>query len=138
MANLVDKIYARMGASDNMLNGNSAFMCEMLDIAEILRNSTEKSLILLDETGRSTSYKDGIAVSYGIIKYIAEKIKAKCAFATHFHDLSTIKDEVKTITNYCLVLKNEDGKIIKRKIGLNFNYQVNLRRYCALPRGVIE
>ena len=83
-ANLVDKIYARMGASDNMLNGNSAFMCEMLDIAEILRNSTEKSLILLDETGRSTSYKDGIAVSYGIIKYIAEKIKAKCAFATHF------------------------------------------------------
>ncbi len=136
-ANLVDKIYARMGASDNMLNGNSAFMCEMLDIAEILRNSTEKSLILLDETGRSTSYKDGIAVSYGIIKYIAEKIKAKCAFATHFHDLSTIKDEVKTITNYCLVLKNEDGKekrmleqgVLTESLGLNVAKQANLPPY---------
>jgi len=107
-ANLVDKIYARMGASDNMLNGNSAFMCEMLDVAEILRNSTSKSLILLDETGVSTSYKDGISISYGIIKYISEKIGAKTVLATHFQELGILEKEAKNIKNYRLVMDNEN------------------------------
>jgi len=136
-ANLTDKIYARMGAFDNMQDGKSSFMCEMLDMTEILMNSTDKSLILLDETGRSTSYKDGIAISYGIIKYIAEKIRAKCAFATHFHDLGKLEDEVDSVVNYRLVLKNEDGKnqrvlecgILTQSFALNAAKQANLPPY---------
>lgn len=136
-ADLIDKIYARMGASDNMLDGNSAFMCEMLDMAEILRNSTEHSLILLDETGKSTSYNDAMAVSYGVIKYITEKIKAKCAFATHFHDLVHLEKEIESVANYCLVLENEDGKAVRylkngistRSLGLNVAKEAHLPPY---------
>lgn len=139
-ANLIDKIYARMGASDNMLDGNSAFMCEMLDVAEILRNSTEHSLILLDETGKSTSYSDAMAVSYGVIKYITEKIKAKCAFATHFHDMAHLEDEIKSIANYCLVLKNENEKSERRlKTGVSTKSQgLNVAKQAHLPTYAIE
>ncbi|MCX4275674.1 MAG: DNA mismatch repair protein MutS [Candidatus Gastranaerophilales bacterium] len=105
---LTDKIYARMGSFDDMLQNNSAFMCEMLDVAEILRNSTSKSLILLDETGVSTSYKDGISISYGIIKYISEKIGAKTVLATHFQELGILEKEAKNIKNYRLVMDNEN------------------------------
>ena len=105
---LADKIYARMGSFDDMLQNNSAFMCEMLDVAEILRNSTSKSLILLDETGVSTSYKDGISISYGIIKYISEKIGAKTVLATHFQELGILEKEAKNIKNYRLVMDNEN------------------------------
>lgn len=108
-ANLVDKIFARMGSGDDLLNSNSAFMCEMLDITEILRNSTPKSLILLDETGNSTSYSDGIAISYGIIKYITGKIKAKTLLATHFHRLSVLENDVSGCRNFRLVF-DENGK----------------------------
>ena len=94
--------------SDDMLQNNSAFMCEMLDVAEILRNSTSKSLILLDETGVSTSYKDGISISYGIIKYISEKIGAKTVLATHFQELGILEKEAKNIKNYRLVMDNEN------------------------------
>ncbi len=138
--NLVDKIYARMGASDNMLDGNSAFMCEMLDIAEILRNSTENSLILLDETGSSTSYSDGIAISYGILKYIAQKIKAKCACSTHFHALSTLENEMDSVINYSLVLENKND-ISKRyliKGALAESKGLNIAKQANLPSLVIE
>ncbi len=135
--NPVDKIYARMGASDNLPEGHSAFMCEMLDIAEILRNSTEESLILLDETGKSTSYNDAVSVSYGIIKYIAEKIKAKCACATHFHDLMILENEEDSVINYRLVLKNNGEKnercleygVSTDSKGLNVAKQANLPPY---------
>ncbi len=138
--NLIDKIYARMGASDNMLDGNSAFMCEMLDIAEILNNSTDKSLILLDETGKSTSYKDAVSVSYGIIKYIAEKIKAKCAVATHFHALASLEDDTNSIINYCLVMENKDGKNKRYlKHGVSTDSKgLNVAKQANLPPFVIE
>lgn len=110
-ASLTDKIYARMGSFDDTLENNSAFMCEMLDVAEILRNSTSKSLILLDETGVSTSYKEGISISCGIIKYISEKIGAKTVLATHFQGLGVLETEAKNVKNYRLVTKNENGKL---------------------------
>jgi len=108
-ASPVDKIYARCGSFDDMLSNNSAFMCEMLDVAEILRNATSKSLILLDETGVSTSYKDGISVSYGIIKYIANKIGAKTVLATHFQGLDVLSAEEEIVKNYMLVKKEKNG-----------------------------
>ena len=108
-ASLVDKIFARMGSYDDMLGNNSAFMCEMLDVAVILRNSTVNSLILLDETGVSTSYKDGISVSYGIIKYIAKEIGAKTVLATHFQALNVLESDVENVKNYRLVQKEKDG-----------------------------
>ncbi len=106
-------------------------------MAEILRNSTEHSLILLDETGKSTSYNDAMAVSYGVIKYITEKIKAKCAFATHFHDLAHLEKEIESVANYCLVLENEDGKAVRylkngistRSLGLNVAKEAHLPPY---------
>lgn len=113
--NLTDKIFLRMGSYDDMLNNRSAFMCEMLDVAWILRNATQDSLILLDETGKSTTYFEGISVSYGIIKYIMKYIGAKTVIATHFSDLSSLALEDENIKNYRLVLdKNE--KILKRRI----------------------
>ncbi len=113
-ASLVDKIYARMGSFDDMLSNNSAFMCEMLDVAEILRNATSKSLILLDETGVSTSYKDGISVSYGIIKYIANKVGAKTVLATHFQGLDVLSLEEEIVKNYRLVQDEKNGTSVRR------------------------
>lgn len=113
--NLVDKIFTRMGSGDDLLSSNSAFMCEMLDVAEILRNSTSKSLILLDETGNSTSYNDGIAVSYAIIKYITENIKAKTLLATHFHGLSVLENDVRGCKNFRLVY-DDTGENPERRL----------------------
>jgi len=116
---LVDKIFARMGSYDDMLNKNSAFMCEMLEIAGILNNAGEKSLILLDETGKSTSYKDGISSAYGVIKYIGDKVGARCAFATHFHSLHILEDEIPSLKNYKFNLENDPengGEIFKRTL----------------------
>ena len=139
-ASLVDKIYARMGSFDDMLSNNSAFMCEMLDVAEVLRNSTPKSLILLDETGVSTSYKDGISISYGIIKYIANKIGAKTVLATHFQGLDVLSAEEKNVQNYRLVQNEENGKP-KRRLELGVctgSLGIHAAKLALLPPYVIE
>ena len=139
-ANIVDKIFVRMGSSDDMLNSNSAFMCEMLDIAEILRNATPKSLILLDETGKSTSYRDGISISYGIIKFIEKEVGAKTVLATHFHDLSMLENEGQFIKNYRLVMDEKNGKL-QRRLELGFltdSFGLHAAMKANLPLQVIE
>ena len=137
---LADKIYARMGSFDDTLQNNSAFMCEMLDVAEILRNSTSKSLILLDETGVSTSYKDGISISYGIIKYIAEKIGAKTVLATHFQELGIMETDTKNVKNYRLVTEVKNGKPERRlKLGVcTKSLGFDAAKKALLPPYVVE
>ncbi len=138
--NITDKIFLRMGSYDDMLNNCSAFMCEMLDVAEILRNATSDSLILLDETGKSTTYFEGISVSYGIIKYIMKYIGAKTVLATHFSGLSKLSDEDENIKNYRLVIdKNEN--ILKRCIekGVSaYGDAFNVGAEAKLPAFVLE
>lgn len=137
---IIDKIFARMGSFDDTVNNSSAFMCEMQEMAELLRDSTQKSLILLDETGVSTSYIDGMAVSYGVIKYISEKIGAKTILATHFQALNILENEVKNVKNYRIVFdKNLPSGERRLETGVSTSSDgLNVAKSAGLPPYAIE
>lgn len=108
---ITDRIFTRVGASDNLVQGQSTFMVEMLEVANIINNATSKSLLILDEIGRGTSTLDGLSIAWAIIEHIALEIKAKTLFATHYHELSEIESLLKGIKNYRILVHESENSI---------------------------
>jgi len=139
---LVDKIFTRVGASDDLTLGQSTFMVEMIETAFILNSASEKSLILLDEIGRGTSTYDGVAIAWSVAEFIATKIKARCIFATHYHELNVMTNNYPQIKNYRITISEENGEIeFLRKIvqgGASKSYGIQVAKMAGLPNAVIE
>ena len=139
---LVDKIFTRVGASDDLTLGKSTFMVEMTETACILNNATEKSLILIDEIGRGTSTYDGVAIAWAVAEYIATKIKARCIFATHYHELNVMPNSYPQIKNYRITISEENGEIeFLRKIvpgSASKSYGIQVAKMAGLPKTVIS
>ncbi len=140
----VDKIFTRAGASDNLASGQSTFMVEMAEVANILNNATEKSLVILDEIGRGTSTFDGLSIAWAVLEYIIDKnfIGAKTLFATHYHELTELEDKINGIKNFCFTVKEiEDDIIFLRKIkagGAGRSLGVAVAKLAGLPEKVIK
>ncbi|AEL18960.1 DNA mismatch repair protein MutS [Borreliella bissettiae DN127] len=137
---VTDKIFCRIGASDNIAKGESTFLVEMNETANILRNATEKSLIIMDEVGRGTSTNDGLAIAYSIIEHILEYIKARSLFATHFHELSSINH--KAFINLSMKIEKQGSDLVflrevEEKPSLN-SYGIYVARIAGLPLRVID
>ena len=139
---IIDKIFTRVGASDDLTLGKSTFMVEMTETACILNNATEKSLILIDEIGRGTSTYDGVAIAWAVAEYIADKIKARCIFATHYHELNVMANTYPQIKNYRITVSEENGEIeFLRKIvpgGASKSYGIQVAKMAGLPKSVIS
>ena len=139
---LTDRIFARIGASDDITKGVSTFMAEMLETAEIMRNATSDSLLILDEIGRGTATTDGIAIAWACAEYILERIKAKTLFATHYHELSEIARIHPHVKNYHMKVAEWEGNIVfLRKLveGVaNKSYGIHVAALSGLPKEIIE
>ncbi|MFC1612962.1 DNA mismatch repair protein MutS [Patescibacteria group bacterium] len=144
LANLciVDRIFTRVGASDNIISGQSTFMVEMQEASNILNNATEKSLIIFDELGRGTSTYDGVSIAWAVIEYIHNNIKAKTLFATHYHELVELADKFDKIKNYRMaVLENEEAVIFLHKIikgGIDKSYGIEVAKLSGMPKELIQ
>lgn len=141
---LVDKIFTRVGASDNISLGESTFMVEMSEASDILNNLSPKSLILFDELGRGTSTYDGISIAWAIVEYIHEypKAKAKTLFATHYHELNEMEKSFKRIKNYNVSVKEIDNKIIfLRKLvpgGSEHSFGIHVAKMAGMPQSIVK
>jgi len=141
---LVDKIFTRVGASDNLAAGESTFLVEMNEAANIMNNATPRSLILLDEVGRGTSTFDGLSIAWALAEYLHNQssVAAKTLFATHYHELNELSQRYKRIVNYNVQVKEHDGKIIfLRKLvpgGADHSYGIQVADMAGLPSVVIE
>ena len=141
---VVDKIFTRVGASDDLSMGQSTFMVEMMEVAAILKNATANSLIILDEIGRGTSTYDGLSIALAVAEYIADKEKcgAKTLFATHYHELTDLENQLDGIKNYSVAVKEKGEDIIfLRKIvngGTDESYGVHVARLAGVPRDVTK
>lgn len=140
----VDKIFTRVGASDNISLGESTFMVEMLETASILNNISERSLILLDEIGRGTSTYDGISIAWSIVEYLHEypKTKAKTLFATHYHELNEMEKDFSRVKNYNVSIKELENQVIfLRKLkrgGSEHSFGIHVARMAGMPRSVVN
>ena len=138
---LVDKIFSRVGASDNLSQGQSTFMVEMMETASILNRATEKSFIIFDEVGRGTSTYDGLAIAWAILEYLLEKLKAKVLFATHYHELTSLSKKSIQIKNYKMEIKEWNNEIIflyKIVQGeANKSYGLEVAKLAGLPKYLI-
>ena len=141
---ICDRIFTRVGASDDLASGQSTFMVEMTEVANILRNATARSLLILDEIGRGTSTFDGLSIAWSVVEYIAdrERIGAKTLFATHYHELTELEGKIKGVHNYCIAVKeNEDDLVFLRKIipgGADKSYGIAVAKLAGVPLPVIE
>ncbi len=139
---IVDKYLTRIGASDDILSGQSTFMVEMSEVSNILNNATEKSLIILDEVGRGTSTFDGVSIATAISIYIHNKIKAKTIFATHYHELTDLENKFDDIVNYRIEVNEKDGKVIfLRNIvkgGADKSYGIEVAKLAGLPKEILK
>jgi DNA mismatch repair protein MutS len=140
---VVDRIFTRVGASDNLVKGQSTFMVEMQEAANILNNATERSLIVLDEIGRGTSTYDGVSIAWAILEHIHDKIGAKTLFATHYHELIAVVDKLPRAQNFSVAVheSEENGVIFLHKIkagGINKSYGIEVAKLAGLPQSVIE
>lgn len=141
---ICDKIFTRIGASDDLAGGKSTFMVEMWEVSNILKNATSKSLVLLDEVGRGTSTYDGLSIAWSVIEYITknESLRCKTLFATHYHELVKLEGTIKGVKNYSVaVKKNDDSVIFLRKIiegGADESYGIEVAKLAGLPNAVIE
>ena len=139
---LVDKIFTRVGASDNIALGESTFMVEMNEAASILNNLSERSLILFDELGRGTSTYDGISIAWAIVEYIHEhpRARAKTLFATHYHELNEMEKSFKRIKNYNVAVKEIDNRVIfLRKLmpgGSEHSFGIHVARMAGMPQSI--
>ena len=141
---VVDKIFTRVGASDDLSMGQSTFMVEMMEVANILKEATENSLVILDEIGRGTSTYDGLSIAWAVASYIADKEKcgAKTLFATHYHELTELEAKVEGIKNYSIAVKEKGEDIIfLRKIipgGTDESYGIHVAKLAGVPRQVVK
>ncbi len=139
---IIDRIFTRVGAYDNLVMGQSTFMVEMNETANILNNATSRSLVILDEIGRGTSTFDGVSIAWSVIEYITTRIKSKTLFATHYHALNKLSREFKEVANYNIAVKEKDDEIIfLRKIvqgGTNKSYGIQVARLAGIPNEVIN
>ncbi|MCX7903980.1 MAG: DNA mismatch repair protein MutS [Caloramator sp.] len=139
---IVDRIFTRIGASDDLSLGQSTFMVEMTEVSNILKNATKNSLIILDEVGRGTSTYDGLSIAWSVIEYINKSIGAKTLFATHYHELTELEGKIKGVKNYCISVKEHgDDIIFLRKIvrgGADQSYGIQVAKLAGLPEEVIK
>lgn len=140
---LVDRIFTRVGASDDLASGQSTFMVEMTEVANILRNATNKSLLILDEIGRGTSTFDGLSIAWAVVEYISDSclLGAKTLFATHYHELTELEGKIKNVNNYCIAVKEKGDEIVfLRKIvkgGADKSYGIQVAKLAGVPEVVI-
>ncbi len=139
---LLDRIFTRVGASDDLTRGKSTFMVEMSEIANIVKNATSKSLIILDEIGRGTSTYDGLSIAWSVIEYISKNIKAKTLFATHYHELTELEGKVKGVNNFNVeVIENDDEIRFLRKIvrgRAEKSYGIAVAKLAGVPDEITE
>ena len=140
---LSDRIFTRVGASDDLASGQSSFMVEMTEVANILRNATSKSLLILDEIGRGTSTFDGLSIAWAVIEYISDSrlLGAKTLFATHYHELTELEGKIDNVNNYCIAVKEKgDDIVFLRKIvkgGADKSYGIQVAKLAGVPELVI-
>lgn len=139
---IADRIFTRVGASDDLAAGKSTFMVEMSEVANILNNATSRSLLILDEIGRGTSTYDGLSIAWAVIEFIGEKLGARTLFATHYHELTELEGTIEGIKNYCISVEEKGEDIIfLRKIirgGADDSYGVQVARLAGVPAPVIN
>lgn len=141
---IVDRIFTRVGASDDLASGQSTFMVEMTEVANILRNATSRSLLILDEIGRGTSTFDGLSIAWAVVEHIANTklLGAKTLFATHYHELTELEGTLDGVNNYCIAVKEKGDEIVfLRKIvkgGADKSYGIQVAKLAGVPEAVIE
>jgi DNA mismatch repair protein MutS len=141
---IVDRIFTRVGASDDLASGQSTFMVEMTEVANILRNATKDSLIILDEIGRGTSTFDGLGIAWSVVEHIADKklLGAKTLFATHYHELTELEGKLDSVDNYCIAVKEQGEDIVfLRKIvkgGADKSYGIQVAKLAGVPENVLK
>ena len=141
---IVDRIFTRVGASDDLASGQSTFMVEMNEVANILRNATSNSLLILDEIGRGTSTFDGLSIAWAVVEHISNPklLGAKTLFATHYHELTELEGKLNSVNNYCIAVKEKgDDIVFLRKIikgGADKSYGIQVAKLAGLPDSVID
>ena len=141
---LVDAVFTRVGASDDLAAGQSTFMVEMSEVAEILKNATKNSLLILDEIGRGTSTFDGMSIARAVLEHVADKkrLGAKSLFATHYHELTEMENELSGVKNYNIAVKKrgDDITFLRRIVrgGADDSYGIEVAKLGGIPNSVIE
>ena len=141
---IVDRIFTRVGASDDLASGQSTFMVEMSEVANILRQATKNSLLILDEIGRGTSTYDGLSIAWAVVEHVADtkKLGAKTLFATHYHELTELEGKIPGINNYCIAVREKgDDIVFLRKIvrgGADKSYGIQVAKLAGVPDDVIS
>jgi len=140
---VIDKLFTRVGASDNISLGESTFMVEMNETASILNNLSDRSLVLLDEIGRGTSTYDGISIAWAMVEYLHEnKMRAKTIFATHYHELNEMENSFSRVKNYNIAIVESNNKIVfLRKLkrgGSEHSFGIHVARMAGMPRSVVS
>ncbi len=139
---IIDKIFTRIGAGDNLSKGESTFMVEMIESSSILNQSTDKSLVILDEVGRGTSTYDGVAIAWSILEYIHDILHSRCLFATHYHELIKLEKELDKLVNYTTDIYEEENKIVflhrVKKGSSNKSYGIHVAKLAGLPTSVVK
>ena len=139
---VIDRVFTRVGASDNLIYNQSTFMVEMIEVASILQNATRNSLLILDEVGRGTSTYDGLSIAWAVIEHITQKIGAKTMFATHYHELLQLEDKMSGVKNYKIAVKDFNGSIVfMRKImrgGANRSFGIEVASLAGVPACVTD
>lgn len=139
---IVDKIFTRVGASDDLAFNQSTFMVEMVEVANILNNATANSLIILDEVGRGTSTFDGLSIAWAVMEHVSKRIRAKTLFATHYHELTDLEGKVDGVKNYRITVKEYNGSVIfLHKIargGANKSFGIEVAKLAGVPTEVCD
>jgi DNA mismatch repair protein MutS len=141
---IVDRIFTRVGASDDLASGQSTFMVEMTEVANILRNATKNSLLILDEIGRGTSTFDGLSIAWAVVEHISNTaiLGAKTLFATHYHELTELEGRLEGVNNYCIAVKEQGEDIVfLRKIvkgGADKSYGIQVAKLAGVPSSVLR
>ncbi len=139
---LIDRVFTRVGASDNLISDQSTFMVEMIEVASILQNATKNSLLLLDEVGRGTSTYDGLSIAWAVIEHLTEKIGAKTMFATHYHELTELESKLQGVKNYKISVREINGGVVfLRKImrgGANRSFGIEVASLAGVPTVVTD
>jgi DNA mismatch repair protein MutS len=139
---VVDRLFTRVGASDNLVRGQSTFMVEMSETSAILHTATDRSLVLLDEIGRGTSTYDGVSIAWSVSEYLHDKVRCKTVFATHYHELTQLPDELVSACNYSVEVREAGDEVLflHRLVagGADRSYGIEVGRLAGLPPAVLE